>query len=455
MNKLQIIGVILKELRYAQAHPWKAPPSEKSWQLVLPPGLPVGSGRQLHATEKLIGAVNNYAQIRYENEIELKARFKVSELNELAQRAFGQKLATIDLDIDDDELALAIKKDVDQLLDDLISRNKQAISLTIGCHLLKGEEAYPIKIGPVIFETLEQWRVRCEADDKISAITSRRLRRRWEESRQRKRQNSGDAMNERTLVEAIGDCPVVCTVWTEGLSSKMISEKALLAARIAMTTLSLMWDNPSQALRWMNLLYDGRTFRRSYTLFRQAGYAGSSSSISQMPDGRWTDAELIAEILEYQDLFDVVGEALLSYVQPKPKIPRADIQNALFLSLWWFHEACREPSDQMATTKFAASMDALSGGKKAGGIVRFIEARFGISADKALMKDGRTTKAVVHSFYDAGRSRLIHGSSDDFAYDWSKQRSAAEAVGRLCLVLACDWIHKNPNVDDLARLSKV
>jgi hypothetical protein len=163
---------------------------------------------------------------------------------------------------------------------------------------------------------------------------------------------------------------------------------------------------------------------------------------------------MISVLKTYQWLFDQAGEALNNYVQPAKSAARPILMNAIFLSLWWFYEACREPSDQMATTKFAASMDALSGGRKAKGIINFIEARLGMNADKSIMKDSRTVKKAVTEFYEAERSQMIHGSSDNVAHDWSELRSVAEAVGRRCLTAASDWLTENPESDDIEALSK-
>ena len=129
-----------------------------------------------------------------------------------------------------------------------------------------------------------------------------------------------------------------------------------------------------------------------------------------------------------------IGEALFSYVQPTRKVMRLRVMNALFLSLWWFHEACREPLDQIASTKFAASMDALVVGQSANDIIRFIEVQLGPKADDPIMKDGRTTRETITKIYNASRSRLIHGNSSDFAHDWSQVRGTAEAIGRWCLI---------------------
>lgn len=167
-----------------------------------------------------------------------------------------------------------------------------------------------------------------------------------------------------------------------------------------------------------------------------------------MPSGRWTNDELIGDLRSRQWLFDLIGEVLASYVQPARATKRPEVWNAIFLSLLWFHEACREPLDQIATTKFAASLDALACGGKSKGILKLIEARLGFKPDDRFMTDGRTTKAVIGQIYDNGRSRLIHGSSQDFAHDWNQSRKSAEVIGRHCLVEVCHLLSENAELVD-------
>lgn len=453
-SKIELIHKVLYELRRAQIEPWKPPSPGKVKELRLPPGLPLSDGRQISATDELLDAVSDYSNLILANDQALKSRFKNAELYQLAAKSFAEILQSVDLDKTNTELCDTVKSDVDAKLQEMTARHRQTIQLTLGCNVFQGDAAYPITIGPVMFETREQWRLRSEGDGKLTAVTARRLEAKWAGKILKVRKTSYDSLNEGAVLDTIGNCPTVCTISTDGLSSILIKEKGLLVARLAMTAISLIWTNPSQGLSWMHLYYDGRVYGRHYVLFGEKGYAGSSSATSQHPFGRWTDDDMISYLKSYQWLFDQVGEALYNYVQPAKSAARPNIMNALFLSLWWFYEACREPSDQMATTKFAASMDALSGGRKAKGIINFIEARLGVSANKSIMKDGRTVKKVVAEFYDAGRSRMIHGSSDNFAHDWSEVRSAAESVGRHCLTAASDWLAKNPASDDVGALSQ-
>lgn len=455
-SKMALIAKILTELRLAQHQKWTPPPSGRVKEISLPPTLPLGEGRQLRATEALLEAISEYASIFLANEPTLRPRFKGDELGQIAKRVFAKALEKIDLDKTSEQLSEALKATVDSKLQEMVQSHRQSIQMILGCDLFDGDGGYPIHVGPVTFETREQWRQRTLQEKNISLVTARRLESSWSGSRKTltKRKTSHDSLNEESLLNTIGQCQIVTTISTNGLSSKMLQEKGLLAARLAMTAISLMWAHPSQTVKWMKLHYDRRIFHRHYVLFNEKGHAGSSSSVSQMPSGRWTDAKLIADLDVYQTLFDQVGEALTGFTHPNGSITRPKTMDALFLSLWWFHEACREPSDQMATTKFAASMDTLSGGHKATGIIKLIGARLGPKPDDRIMLDGRTTKKVVTEFYDAGRSRLIHGSSDDYSHDWTKIRASAEAIGRNCLVACCDWLYQNPTVDDLRALNE-
>ena len=68
-------------------------------------------------------------------------------------------------------------------------------------------------------------------------------------------------------------------------------------------------------------------------------------------------------------------------------------------------------------------MDAiLVKGQNANSIMKFLKARGNYDEHSSLMADGRTTKSVITELYGLRRSQLLHGSSVDFAHDWSSAR---------------------------------
>lgn len=130
--------------------------------------------------------------------------------------------------------------------------------------------------------------------------------------------------------------------------------------------------------------------------------------------------------------------------------------NTLLQALLWFHEGCRETVDAMAIVKFTSAMDSLSCGRKAKGIRELLTARVGFKDSDLLRKSGGPTmKEAVEGLYSDGRSRTVHGTSEDLVYDLTERRRLAEALTRLCLLRSMEWAADNITEDDPNKLSKV
>lgn len=454
-KKTELIKVVLDELRRAQTLRWSPPPSGLVKSIQLPPTLWFGDGRSIGATDELLVAVREFARIQWENEPEIRPRLEFNEFLKLTEQSFAIALSETDLDENDEENVAYISARVSSLASERLGRHSRELQLTVGCHLFASVEPFPLRVGPVLFETREGWLVRMLDEGKVSLTTARRLRMSWSGRQLRKRKASYDAHAERALFDAIGGSTVVCTVTTDGLSSKYVQTKGLLAARLAMAAFALLWNRPSEGLRWMRLQYDRKATHRYLAIFGDGRIVGSNAERVEFPSGRYVDADLLAQLKNSEWLFEQVGEALLNFVQPTKPSSRPITMNALFLSLWWFHEACREPSNQIATTMFAAAMDSLAGNKAANGIGKLITARLGPKPDDPLFRSGEASKTIISQIYDAGRSRFIHGSSKDFAHDWSETRGRAEIICRMLLVSCCDWLHENPQSNELKDLSRL
>jgi hypothetical protein len=304
----------------------------------------------------------------------------------------------------------------------------------------------------VHFDLRLNWLERQKAVGKLSTLTYRRLKKAWSGEKIRARKKTADEHRESAIFEAVDRCTVVCQIETRGLSSDLVVTKGLLAARLAMSALALLWGNPSSAMEHMNLIYDGEPFSRRYATIYEAGGFGSGTSWVHVPLGQDSREPLKPFLDKFLPTLELVGAALEAYVNPHAPVTRAKVLNALFLSLWWFHDGCREESDQMAVTAFAASLDALAAGRKGAGIKRLLEVRLGFKSGDVLMKDGQTVNSAIDHIYDAARSRFIHGSSTDFAEDWSSLRGTAQAVARLLLVQLTYWLHMNTDVTEMIQM---
>ena len=194
-TKKQLITTILRELREAQTEKWTPPKPGPVKKLRFPPTLALGNGEHLKATEALRVAVFDYARLWWSNDRAIKPRFKIDEFAKLVEYAFANVLAKTDSDRPDEGLVDEVEEKVRERLNEDVLRHRQPIELTVGCHLFEGESAYPLRVGPVVFETREQWRQRLVARNKLSCTSARRLEAIWSGKPMRSRKGSADFPN--------------------------------------------------------------------------------------------------------------------------------------------------------------------------------------------------------------------------------------------------------------------
>jgi hypothetical protein len=293
------------------------------------------------------------------------------------------------------------------------------------------------------------WLNHALAERRITRVTHRRLAARWSGEKLQRRQPSLESSNEDHIVDAIGTAHYICSVETDGLFGEFAKEKALLAARLTLLGVSLMWASPSRALKDINLVYDGLPYRQTYAFFQDRPEI--------MYGSRWTNSlhgkSLFGDawepmIGERDNWWAILGETLEFLLSKDGKVPRPRLMNSFAHSLIWLHEACREPIPMIAVTKFMASLDALAGGSRSGGIIDLVCARIGRDRTSPIRLGGPTFAEAIQNLYNEGRSRLVHGSSNRLGYDWQHQRELAESLARICIILCFEWAEANPNCDD-------
>ncbi|MEQ9575826.1 MAG: hypothetical protein RLN77_09620, partial [Rhodospirillales bacterium] len=277
MEPRKFIEDIIRALIQLQQSP--QPARSGNSKVYLPRMIGIGNGRQIIVSEEIDKLIADFARQKMNTNTSLKTHFSVSEFRKLVRAAFG--LALVKIDLADD-----ISKNVDSVLNDVdtaIDRDTTWISTrgqreyAFGCTLFSFDDVAPFAIGPVRFEPRPIWLDRKASDGRsarigsggrierfghniadgaISKIMKRRIIRAWQGQKLRTRKPSADSVFEQSVLEAIGKCPYVCSVKVSGLGDKAGEDKALLAARLALTTISLNWEKPSAALNGLNLRFD-------------------------------------------------------------------------------------------------------------------------------------------------------------------------------------------------------
>ena len=140
-------------------------------------------------------------------------------------------------------------------------------------------------------------------------------------------------------------------------------QKALIAARLAMTAIALAFDKPSSALDAMGLTYDRQPHLRKHLVFSSGERFGWGISRSGRSGGIGRlNAEKWEELRSDFDRINCAGEAIRYVTHGHDEVFRPKMMQALSQALLWFHGGCKEDVDAMAIVKFCSSMEALAQG---------------------------------------------------------------------------------------------
>ena len=415
--------------------------------------IPAGNGGGIIISKKIDGIITTVARRIKENDPALRTTHTDAEWITAVRNAFGPALLPIDLADDPGSNAAKVLASVKAAVNARVPGGP--MEYAFGCTLFSNADVATFEIGPVRFEARPEWLARKTLEGAVSKVTRRRVERAWQGQKLTKRKSSYDSIRESDILDAIGSCPYVCSVSTAGLAPQAGKEKALTAARLALTAVALLWETPSRALEGFNLLYDRNVRRQKALSFAPGKITLAGSRLSHMPHGPYLKpGEWPKMLAKQQAHFKVVGEVLEYWLSPTGKVARPVLMNRLAQALLWFHEACRETVTLMAIVKFTACMDGLSGAKEEKGILQLLDARLGIKAGATIRADGPTVQQVIGRIYGEGRSRTVHGTNDNFGFDWSVTAGHAQQFARLCLLSCVDWAATNPGVDDPKQLLK-
>lgn len=347
----------------------------------------------------------------------------------------------------------------DVVIDDIKIKLNKFISAIRPCEyafgltLFDSEDMRAFKIGPATIELRQDWLIRKRNDGTITNVIHRRILRAWSGKKLHRRARNIDEIRERDILQVIGSCKFVCTIHDSGRSEDAGRDLSIMASRIAITCISLLWEHPSTALDGFRLNIDGGVRREKFLKFIPGTITLQGSRLRRLPVGPRMSNENWIEILHnHKPYFDICGD-IISFVLSKNRSSgRYRVYNALLNALIWFYEGCKEESDLLSIIYFAASLDALGGGRKTKGILQVLNARLGIADTDRIHDGGPTFKSIVEKIYSDGRSRAIHGTSDRIGHDWLGTRGIAETLARHALYTSLNWAGANAAIDDPERL---
>ena len=327
---------------------------------------------------------------------------------------------------------------------------------SFGSTFLDIESFEPFDVGAVKIERRDDWLCRISQAGHIDQVTKRRVERAWLGEKLHPRKNARDNISERRLLNAISNYPFVASVKVVGHAYQAGKEQALAASKLVIAAVSLFWQRPYEVLTRSYFSHDRGAWVESTLSFRENMPLSFSVTHHGTPTGPKLSGQDWKNIVDQHELFlSTIAEVVdLLLRDTKSSSGRTQVLNAVLQSLLWLHHACTEENAIASMVGISAALDALSGGKKARGIVAVVNARLGISGETALYEHGPTLNAFVNDMFNQGRSRLVHGTSDKIGHDWSTTWGLAESLARHTLYACITWISENPEVNSIDHLKK-
>ena len=405
-----------------------------------PPMLSDLSGYHIPVSRKMAEHISELITSLYSDFPYLKKIYIASDFKIFLNNFIGQEL--ISLNINDSDSGCAIAMEISQTLKRKIEKLPESYSIReyiFGCTLFEDKEpTKPFTIGPVVFETREDWLKRKAREENFSSESCHRIREGWNNGFIDTLEHDENAWLEKSIYDVTRNTSFVCSISVGKLPPKTGEAKALEVARLALLVIALTWLTPSNVFNSFNLAIDRNPNPHQSLSFSKSKkhkpfYSVSHKNIRPITIHHSENWEKTLE--EFADVFSVCGEVFKHTLSPLEEHIRKKVFDTFWHALMWFHAGCREKNNLLAVVQYVACLDALASGKKEKGINRLIANQLNISSEEPIFKgDIRLAKKIVKDIYGSGRSRTIHGTNDKLAEDWTKTRGESESLARSCLL---------------------
>ena len=410
-----------------------------------------GSGGSIVTNEEIETEIRNVADWMLEQRPNARDKHSHKEWRSKTREAFGPALAQLDFSRTPRENARELKVNIEATLDQY-SAGHNSRGRSIGCRLFSEPVEKPFSIGPVVFETKSRWLDQALKNSDITITNHRRLTRAFRGEKLRKRKPSLDSIQEESINGVLCNAQMVCTVTTEGMAQELGEERTILAARLALTSIALIWREPSRMLESFGLSTDHSIrFVRLIPVAPGPRMLAGSKLIGRPFGMRISQNEWSSILEDEQQYFKLYGKMIYCWTSPEYEAQACSLIRGLSRALFWFWKGCTEESDLMSIIAFTASLESLTGGGQSSAIKKLIKVRLGKDEDDEIVS-GRTVKYLVKRIYNVGRSQTLHGTNEDFLHDWSEWRAISESLTRACIVSSMERCQQHSAETDIKSL---
>ena len=400
------------------------PPDEyTAWRrnfTLLPPSISLGDGSHIDTTMEALNAIGEIGLLWLKNTPSAHAVISAEELRALSISIFGQVIGGKYKD------RFEADPKFKRVFKSILSERITALSTTtmhyFPCHIFEYAGVPPFAIGPVRFLPRLEWLDVVEATAQSEVGWIPQLRAYWKGEAARPTAPTTEVLGlepderqvgvyhqwrAKSICDEVGRCAWIAVVEIPGRLAKLSRTCAEVAVRVAVDAFGL-------ALRHRDALDlrgpgDFKDPNLSHQLLQTQGRDLLESSMLDMPGLKGDLRRHQSLLADTVELRCEAGKAIQAFVDHNAPGAVPGLKKRWVEAMYWFGEARREAAGFISLVKTGISLDVLTQGKKAGGILALCSALFGLKDSDRVLSNGKTLFEVVSAIYDEGRSQLSHG----------------------------------------------
>ena len=234
-----ILGTILSSIAKLPRRPFHLQDSKYPFLSTLN----LGNGRVLFLTPEISGMLDSFSRVVMDVFFQChKSEFKNSDWKRMVKRAFETALAHRDpVKLSEGDAGTIMPVVKDTIHDWILAIPDREYAF--GCHLCSISAFEPLSIGSVRFESKIAWLARIQGGGRISEIAQSRIESAWQGN-----PPPGIEYRERHILDLTRDSDFVSAVTVGPAGEDAGLQRALIAARLALTAVALAFNEPSSAL---------------------------------------------------------------------------------------------------------------------------------------------------------------------------------------------------------------
>ena len=417
----------------------------------LPSFISTDGGNTLLLNQSIDKMITEVADYYFDQQNEIKTKYTINEWRTEIRRKVGRCYEVTDSNDSLEQRGHIFKQKIESAKNESISR-QNIYFLSFGCSQFRKPLNSEFSIGPVTFFPLNSWLNYAFENGLIEETEHNELKKISFGSESTLDKEAREQLQNPIIFDVLRDAQMMCTVKTEGLAPELARKRSLVAARLAQTSISLLWLRPSRILGSMRVAGEHSTFVRDMLMSTPNARLGYHSELVGIVGMNSVDYDNITKIPSYdKELFNLSGQMIACWTSNTAYSQASELLRGLSQALFFFWSGCND-DELMSIVKFTASLEALSPNQNSNAVLNLLKSRLNLKKEDPVTPN-ENLRQIVNLIYSQARSRTLHGTNKKLLYDWSIVQTYSEVITRNCIVSSMKFLIKNPTATKLECLS--